>query len=132
MNTTNSNNVYHIYYDHEANCIVMNWTGYATSQQFRVGTELMLDSLVSYECTKVLADTKDMFLIGREDQKWLETNFVPRAIKCGMKTLAIVNSVHYFNRVAIETISGKIDSKRLKIQLFKETSEALEWLRDQG
>lgn len=121
--------VYKIYYDDEYDCIVMNWTGYATSKQFREGTELMHEKLIQHKCTKVLADIKEMFLIGREDQKWLEVNFVPRVIRSGMKTLVIVNSIHYFNKVAIETITSKVDKNHLDIQFFNETSEALLWLQ---
>jgi hypothetical protein len=63
-----NNEVYHIYYDPALNWIVMDWDGYATSKQFREGTERMLKLMVKHQTGKVLADIKDMVLIGMQDQ----------------------------------------------------------------
>lgn len=37
---------YNIYFDKELDSVVMKWEGYATSAQFREGTELMLNILM--------------------------------------------------------------------------------------
>lgn len=55
---------YNIYFDKDLNAVVMKWQGYATSNQFKEGTELMLNTLINYNASKVLADIKDMTLIG--------------------------------------------------------------------
>jgi len=75
-----------------------------------------------------LADIKDMVLIGMEDQKWLDTDFLPRAIKFGFKTIAIINPDYYFNKVAVESISYKVDKDKLTINFFDNIEEAKEWL----
>ena len=33
--------IYNIYFDKDINCVVMEWDGYATSKQFKQGTELI-------------------------------------------------------------------------------------------
>src|SRR5258707_11475709 len=101
--------IYNIYFNEEINSVVMEWDGYATSEQFKEGTELMLNTLIKNNSTKVLADVKDMVLIGMEDQQWLDTNFLPRAVKFGFKAIAIIKPDNYFNKVAIESISYKVD-----------------------
>ena len=68
----------------------MEWQGYATSNQFKEGTELMLNTLIKHRSIKVLANIKDMILIGMEDQQWLDTQFIPRAIRFGFKAIALV------------------------------------------
>jgi len=120
---------YHIYFDEAINAVVMEWHGYATSNQFKEGTELMLNTLISHRCTKVLANIKDMVLIGMEDQQWLDTQFIPRAIKFGFKAIALIKPDNYFNRVAVESVSQKIDNEQLALRFFDSIEPAREWLR---
>ena len=44
--------IYNIYFDKDINCVVMEWDGYATSKQFKQGTELMLNTLIQNNCSK--------------------------------------------------------------------------------
>jgi len=121
--------VYNIYFDEDIDAVVMEWDGYATSTQFKEGTELMLNTLIQHRAEKVLANTRDMVLIGMEDQQWLDTHFLPRAMRFGFKAIAIIKPENYFNKVAVESISHKIDSTKLQINFFDSTDEAREWLR---
>jgi hypothetical protein len=125
-----STEVYNVYFDPEINAVVMEWDGYATSPQFKEGTELMLNTLIKNKACKVLADIKDMVLIGLEDQNWLDTNFLPRATKFGFKAIAILKPHNYFNKVAVESISYKVDSDKLLINFFDNIAEAKEWLKN--
>jgi hypothetical protein len=84
---------------------------------------------VQHKTKWVLADIKDMVLIGREDQHWLETNFLPRAIVAGFSAIAILRPDYYFNKVAVETISYKVDKEKLQINFFDNVSDAKSWLK---
>ena len=120
--------IYNIYFDKDLDCVVMDWDGYATSKQFKQGTELMLNTLIQNNCSKVLADIKDMKIIAMEDQQWLNEEFLPRATTFGFKAIAIVKPNYYFNQVAVETISYKVDKDKLKINFFDNIGDAKEWL----
>ena len=120
--------IYNIYFYKEINSVVREWNGYATSKQFKQGTELMLNMLIKNNCSKVLADIKDMKIIAMEDQQWLNEEFLPRATTFGFKAIAIVKPNYYFNKVAVETISYKADKEKLTINFFDNVEEAKEWL----
>ena len=120
--------IYNIYFDKDLDCVVMEWDGYATSKQFKQGTELMLNTLIKNKCSKVLADIKDMKIIAMEDQQWLNDEFLPRATTFGFKAIAIIKPDYYFNKVAVETISYKVDKDKLTINFFDNVDEAREWL----
>jgi hypothetical protein len=120
---------YNIYFDSDIKTVVMQWEGYATSSQFKEGTEFMLNTLIKHKCDKVLADTREMVLIGREDQQWLEQHFLPRAIEFGFKAIALITPRHYFNKVAVENISYKVDKEKLAINFFDNIEEAKAWLQ---
>ncbi|MEP7264570.1 MAG: hypothetical protein ABI772_08730 [Bacteroidota bacterium] len=123
--------IYNIYFNEEINAVVMEWNGYSTSSEFRQGTELMLNTLIQHRTSKVLADIKDMVLIGMDDQQWMDSDFLPRAIKFGFKAITIVKPKSYFNKVAVESISYKVDKDKLAISFFDNNIEAKEWLNDQ-
>jgi hypothetical protein len=122
--------IYNIYFDEAINAVIMEWDGYATSNQFKEGTELMLNTLIQNNAVKVLADIKDMILIGMEDQQWLDTHFLPRATKFGFKAIAIIKPDNYFNKVAVESISYKVDKNKLAINFFDNVEEAKAWLKE--
>jgi hypothetical protein len=122
--------VYDIYFNAVENYVVMQWNGYATSNQFREGTELMLNTLIQHKSTKVLADIRSMKIIGMEDQQWLEKDFIPRAVKFGFEALAIIQPTAYFNKVAVETVSYKVDKEKLSISFFDNMASAKEWLKN--
>lgn len=121
--------VYNIFFDADLNAVVMEWNGYATTAQFREGTELMLNTLIQNKCTKVLADIEDMTIIAMDDQQWLQDSFLPRAIKFGFKTIAIITPTSYFNKVAVESVSYKIDKEKLTINFFDSVEQGTKWLK---
>jgi hypothetical protein len=121
---------YNIYFDLNINSVVMEWDGYATSTEFKEGTELMLNTMIKHNAFKVLADIKDMILIGSEDQQWLIEQFLPRAIEFGFKAIAIIKPDSYFNKVAVESVSYKVDKDKLEIVFFDSTDQAKEWLKN--
>ena len=123
-----STEVYNVYFDPSLQLVVMEWNGYATTAQFREGTELMLNTLIKNNVSKVLADIKNMVLIGADDQKWLENNFLPRACEFGFNAIAIVKPDNYFNKVAVESVSYKVNTDKLTICFFDGVEEAKEWL----
>jgi len=120
--------VYNIFFDEENSFVTMEWSGYATSLQFREGTELMLQTLITNNSSRVLADIREMILIGQEDQHWLENNFLPRAITSGFAKIAIVRPTAYFNKVAVENISYKIDKEKLAVHYCDNKTDAVLWL----
>nr|WP_302180080.1 STAS/SEC14 domain-containing protein [Chryseosolibacter indicus] len=106
----------------------MEWRGYSTSAQFREGTELLLKILMENKANKLLADIEDMTLIGMEDQRYIEFNFLPRAMQNGFDAVAIVKPSNYFNKVAVESISYTLAKAKLQLRLFNNTKEAKQWL----
>ncbi|HTL10542.1 MAG TPA: hypothetical protein VL307_19840, partial [Chitinophagaceae bacterium] len=56
--------VYNIYFDEDIQAVSMEWKGYATSAEFKEGTELMLNTLIQHKASKVFANVKEMVLIG--------------------------------------------------------------------
>ena len=122
--------VYYIYFDRDKEHVVMEWNGYANSNEFRTGTEKMLNELEQHKASKVLADIKNMVLIAQNDQAWLLDYFIPKAIERGFKQIAIVKPDHYFNQVALDTIAAQTGRYTLLMEFFDDRASAEEWLSD--
>lgn len=117
-------------YDAEVPCVVMTWQGYATSKVFRDANEKIVDVIARHKTAKMLADVKYFVLIGAEDQAWLASDWIPRAIEAGMKTIAMVTPTFHFNRVAVEAVVQKMDRERLTVEFFADRKQALAWLSE--
>jgi hypothetical protein len=59
----------------------------------------------------------------------LNTHFLPRAIEFGFKAIAIIRPDFYFNKVAVESISYKVDQEKLTINFFDNIIDAKTWLQ---
>src|SRR4051812_12332809 len=103
--------VYNITYDPDLRAVIGIWKGYATSTQFREGTEEQLAVMVANQTTKMLVDLKEMVLIGKDDQDWMDKNYIPKSIEEGLKVVAVVQPDYYFNKVAVDSIIFKINKQ---------------------
>jgi hypothetical protein len=115
-------------YDADVPCVIMTWQGYATSREFRDANERVLGVIAERGATKLLGDIKRFVLIGADDQHWLSTNWIPRVMQAGLRTIALVTPVFYFNRVAVENVGQKLDPEALILQYFETRDTARQWL----
>jgi hypothetical protein len=89
----------------------------------------MYSLIREHKASKILADIKDMTLIGREDQDYTVYSFLPRAIESGFRAIAIVKPLSYFNAVAVETIGYRIKDTVVQMRVFDNRQEAFTWLK---
>lgn len=115
-------------YAPEVPCTVMVWRGYHTSASFRDNNEQVLAFLVAHATAKLLCDIRDFLLIDSADQNWLNDYWLPRALAAGLQQCAIVTPLYYFNRVAVQSVVGRIDSGVLQVEYFESALEARRWL----
>lgn len=121
--------IYKINYDPGVDAVICIWNGYATSTQFRESTELLLETLVKNKTSRVLVDLKDMVLIGKDDQDWMDKTYIPKATALGMKIVACVQPIHYFNKIAVESIVYSFNKTPVKVSYFQQYEDAINWLK---
>ena len=125
-----SSAVYDITYDTNLKAVIGIWKGYATSTQFREGTEEQLAVMVANQTTKMLVDLKEMVLIGKDDQDWMDKSYIPKSIEEGLKVVAVVQPDYYFSKVAVDSIIFKVNKQELKVNYFSTLDEAKAWLKN--
>jgi hypothetical protein len=115
-------------YDSDVPCVIMTWKGYATSREFRDANERILGVIAERKATKLLGDIREFVLSGADDQNWLTSDWIPRAVQAGIRNVALITPVFYFNRVAVENVGQRLDKEALILQHFDNRDAAREWL----
>lgn len=109
--------------------LVVQTSGYV---QFDYSKEFMdkaLGLLIENHASKWLGDQRNAFTMGKELQDWLENDWFPRAVKGGLKKMAVVIPDNIIQQNVIKratdkgTSTGPIESKT-----FSGYKEAVEWL----
>ncbi|WP_207481451.1 hypothetical protein [Arenibaculum pallidiluteum] len=119
-------------FDPKVPCLTMSWNGYFTSQRFREANERVLDAVRQAAATKLLGDITNFTLIGAEDQRWLTENWIPRLIAAGVRHVALVQPVFYFNVVAVQSVVDKVSQDQLLVRIFDSVPSARRWLWETG
>jgi hypothetical protein len=115
-------------YDVEIPAVVMTWKGYATSAVFRAANEQVLQTIADRRAKKLLGEITEFVLIGADDQDWLNSVWLPKAMEAGLRFAALVQPSFYFNRVAVENVVKKLDPTQLQVAYFGTREEAAAWL----
>lgn len=97
-----------VYLAPEVPCIIIQWTGFANSEQLRY---LMNAAQASYidEAKRQpgalgwIADSRGLGAVRSADQEWLHTEWNPSAYQAGVRYIAIVEA---------ETVFGKISAQQ--------------------
>lgn len=116
-------------YAPDLSAVVMVWRGYHTSAAFRALNEQVLAALGEHKASRILCDIRHFLLIGAEDQRWLNSDWLPRAIAAGLRHCAIVTPLYFFNRVAVGAVVEQLDTTQLRVEYFEDAEPAQAWLR---
>ena len=115
--------------DHAQNTVISTWTGYVPSDDYREALWQVLDQIKLNHLGLWLCDTRAMGAILRSDEKWSVETFVPELMKYGLRRVAVVQSLDYFNRTTTERMaSATREVAPFKVEFFPSPEEARHWL----
>ena len=100
------------------------------SRSYRAANEQVLQTISERRARKLLGDITEFVLIGAEDQDWLNNVWLPKTMEAGLRVAALVTPNFYFNRVAVENVTRKLDPTHLQVAFFATRDEAREWLKN--
>lgn len=126
-----------VLFDPDVPCVTTQWHSFANRQQFQA----MMDEALAYYQAKAkqtaplgwLADTRQMSALTSDDQRWLNTDWNPRAYAAGIRHICIVQSENVFGQIAAASYSTKtLASNEYEIQpVTQPTIEAAKrWIRE--
>ncbi|WP_125077744.1 hypothetical protein [Rufibacter latericius] len=120
---------YVIEHNPELDIIDTLWYGYASQNDLRAAMEVGLKVLEETNCAYKLNDNIAFNGPWAEAVKWLEKDWLPRAMQAGLRFLAHVASPHSFGEASGEAMEVSLIGQKLKYKMFRSRQEALDWLK---
>jgi len=118
-----------IYNSKEDNYITIKWFGFPRSNDFRDACNAVIEYIKKYKTGKLLTDNRNARIFSVDDQKWLNSEWLPIAIKSGYRCSATLINDDVFIKTAVKNITNHRDQKTIKTKLFTKKDEAISWLK---
>ena len=101
-----------------------------SGNEFRSVLNTGAETLAKYGGSKWLSDDRKNMALPDEDTQWSVSDWFPRAVKSGWKYWALVVPPDFLARLNLREFVEQYFEQGLRIMVFTEPDEALEWLRE--
>ncbi len=98
--------------------------------EFRSVLNTGAETLQKYGAAKWLSDDRKNMALPEDDTQWSMTDWFPRAVRAGWKYWALVVPPDFLARLNLAEFVESYFEQGLRIMVFTEPDEALEWLRN--
>ncbi len=88
-----------------------------------------LEKLVEHQCDKLIADTTDLGVMGKEKQEFIQQEWFPKAIESGLKKVAFVVPKDAFGKFGMEKANKEAEGSPINMKYFGSLEEAKEWIK---
>lgn len=127
-----------VYLAPEVPCIIIQWTGFANSEQLRY---LMNAAQATYidEAKRQkgpigwIADSRGLGAVLSADQQWLHTEWNPRTYQAGVRYIAIVEAETVFGKISAQqyvTNVTRSEAYTFHTRTLPTLEAAKQWLQD--
>lgn len=116
-------------WDESGKCVVMEWKGFVTGNSFRDAVDKGLELLIEKRGDKWLADLSKMGVISQEDQKWADEDWFPRAVKAGIRYMAMIRPQKIISQMSVRNVINQIGDLKIETEYFEKPEDAKAWLR---
>lgn len=118
-----------VLYNLKCGAVEVNWKGFATDSEYKEALMAANKIITQRRCTKWLSDMTYGKAVSNDTNKWVQTEFIPRAIKQGIKKAAFIVSKDIFRKMYANSIKGVIEASGATLKYFDNRDEAEIWLR---
>ena len=88
------------------------------------------DLLIKYGATKWLSDNSSGMETTEEDAAWINTVWLPRTVKAGWKTWALVPPESILASMKMKQYEDEFQDMGVQVRIFRNSRDALLWIRD--
>lgn len=99
------------------------------SEFLRAGLDRGNELLQQHGATKWLSDNREVNAHSAEDTKWINENWLPRAIAAGWKYWALVVPYDSIAQMNMAEFVEAFYNMGVTVQVFTEVDEAMAWLK---
>lgn len=107
--------------------IHVNWMGYLTEENIKMGATAYIEALAKAEYNCVLNDTRLVIGSWNHSLNWVLKEWAPTAAGAGLKHFAMITTPETFAQSSAVSFYEQL--KHFEIEVFDELGNAKEWLR---
>ena len=127
--TLYEDSLFRLVWDEETKVLESTSVRQMSSAELRTTQERMLAFIREKKVRKYLADMTLLGNVSAEDILWSETDWFPRCLKAGLKSIAMVMPKALSTHLTIDKKASQSDSKTgYERRFFKDVESAREWI----
>ena len=119
-----------ITWDSEHRCLYALWKVFATSRELRDGGEKILQAIRAKRAAALISDNRRLAGLTPGDQEWFSGTWTRKAVRIGLRRIAVVLPLEGFGRYDSEDILGRIADRDFVMHAFESVSDALDWIAE--
>jgi hypothetical protein len=119
-------------WEEDANIVCAQWKNEVGGEPMRRGLDVGLDVVVQKQAHKWLVDSRRLGSIDPADVKWVNDNWMPRAVAAGLSWMAFVMAKKVVMKLTMRSFMARISERDLTTSYFDDVDEARAWLRAQS
>ena len=113
--------------DKENDYLLNKWTGFPKTENYKEALEKTIDILQEYNITNIVADMTEFKTPMPEALEWFQVDWLPRAIKVGLKKMAVMMPT---NVIAKMTVTRVVDSiSGFETDYFDTLEKCVAWFK---
>lgn len=97
----------------------------------RRGLQVGLELVSLKQSEKWLVDSRTLGSIDPADVKWVNDNWIPRAVDAGLRWMAFVLAKKVVMKLTMKSFIARINGRDLSSAYFDDLDEAWDWIRAQ-
>ena len=105
----------------------MEWQGWAKPAEFRAANDALVQAIVDHHGSKVLGDSRQIKVIQKTDQDWVNRDWFPRILAAGLTRMALIRPTSGLAKMNIDDMVGRV-ADRLDVAYFATLEDARKWL----
>lgn len=117
-------------YDPDGETVIMRWSGYTAGADFRASNARVLAELTQRGAARLLGDIEHLGAIDAGDQAWLAQEWLPRAAKAGLRSVALVTPAFGLEHAPVRLVGEQLPPG-MRLEYFDDLEGGRTWLREQ-
>jgi len=117
------------HYDSTLNAVIWEINGFVSFEDFKTAGKLTHTLRKKHRTNKQINNIKDMKILSKEIQDWIDGVYFPSAKESGLKHFAFIVPKNTFGKLSMEKVNA--DASKLfnmEIEYFNNANEAAKWL----
>ncbi|WP_263785187.1 hypothetical protein [Salinibacter grassmerensis] len=126
--------LYSMTVDTEVNAVRFRWKAQPTGEEFRYGTNQLLEFVRSQAVPGLIADVRNVTAHHTSSMEWLVREGLPEAASAGIEHIAIVHGDDLIARTEMETLREQAQQAESYPSFFttNRPKDAREWIHEQN